>query len=293
LSLWIKSGKTFAVPFSTSPFFVFFNEDLFRKAGVPLPTEYAARDNWTWDTFRSSAAAIKKTAAVYGFQGTDGQMYDARILHTLVPVIRSYGGDVWDGKRVLVDGKEALQAVTLIHMMLNRDHSIVPPGSQNDFFSGGAAMTFGQISRISKLASVTWKWGIVQMPKGPAGSSPVVGQAALGVFAKGKNTKISAELAACMTSQGCVARMAGIWPPARTSVLFSDEFLKSNPAVSPDAMKKIVAESIKTGRVLPAHIMFPQIEMEMRPLFDRLWKPETDIKATLGEIARVIRKYVK
>lgn len=293
MALWKKANKTYAVPFSTSPFFVFYNEDLFRQAGVATPPEQVTKGTWTWESFKSAAAAIKKTTGVYGFQGTDGQMYDSRILHTLLPVVRAYGGDAWVRNQVMMDGKGSIDAVSLVHSMLNKDLSIVPPGNQSDFYAGAAAMTFGQVSRVSKLASVTWKWGIAPMPKGPMGSHPIVGQAALGAFAKSKNAKVASELVAYMTSASCVTRMAGIWPPARMSVLFSDAFLQSNPAISPETMKSVVADAIRSGQVLPAHVMSPQIELETKPLFDKLWKPETDVKATLGEIAKVMRKYVK
>ncbi|MBN1412044.1 MAG: sugar ABC transporter substrate-binding protein [Spirochaetales bacterium] len=293
MQLWQREGRTYAIPFSTSPFFVFYNRDLFRKAGIPAPDALLEKDTWTWAAFRESALKVKKATGVYGFQGTDGQMYDARIWHTLVPVIRSYGGDVWKGKSVLIDAEPSVKAITLIHEMLTVDHSIVPPGSLSDFFTGAAAMTFGQLSRVSKLASVDWVWGIVPMPKGPAGYCPVIGQAAIGAFSRGKHKEVAAKLVAYMTSSHCVARMAGIWPPARLSVLNDKAFFNSNAFLSADIMKTTVAESIRKGCIMPAHSLFPQIELETRPLFDRLWRPDADVKALLKQIAQIMRKYIK
>ena len=100
MQLWQKGGKTYAVPFSTSPFFVIYNEDLFRTAGLETPAELSAKGEWNWDAFRNSSKKIKDATGIYGYQTVDGGGYNERILHNLCPIIRSYGADVWtaDGK---------------------------------------------------------------------------------------------------------------------------------------------------------------------------------------------------
>ena len=294
LELWSKNKTVYAGPFSSSPFFLLYNEDLFKAAGIPTPAELAAKGLWNWENFKKSASAIKKATNVWGFQTVDGQGYDARVLHNLLPIIRSYGGDAWDEKNtVKIDSPESIAAVQFFHDMVFKDSSVVPPGNQSDFFAGNAAMTVAQVSRVSKLADVSWKWGIAPMPNGPKGAAPVLGQAAIGAAAKGKHAALAAELVAYMTNKECVARMAGIWPPARTSVLDSPEFLSSNKAIDPASMKTAVADSLKTGRVLPSHIQFPQISVESRIYFDKLWSPNADVPAIMKEIGSVYRKYVK
>lgn len=291
MGLWKSGGKVFAIPFSTSPFVIFYNKDLFSKAGIPSPDELMAKGDWTLARFRESAARIRKATGVYGFQGVDGQAYDARVWHNLVPFIRGFGADAWteDGT-VLINSEKAVQGVSFFRDMLLTDGSVVPPGDQSDFFNGAAAMTVGQLSRVSKLSGVAWKWGMATMPKGPAVDAQVIGQAAMGVFAKGKNAALAAELVAYMTNESCVKRMAGIWPPARKSVLESNEFLSSNPAVPPAVMKAVIAHAIHVGAVLPAHKNFPQIDMESKAEFDKLWKEKADVKAVLDAVAAIIKR---
>lgn len=294
LELWSKNKNIYAVPFSSSPFFLLYNEDLFKAAGIPTPAELAAQGQWNWENFRKSAAAVKKATNVWGYQTVDGQGYDARVLHNLLPIIRSYGGDAWDEKnKVAIDSPESIAAVQMFHDMVFKDGSVVPPGNQSDFFAGNAAMTVAQVSRVSKLAGVSWKWGIAPMPNGPKGASPILGQAAIGAAAKGKNSALAAELVAYMTNKECVARMAGIWPPARVSVMDSKEFLSSNKAIDPASMKTAVADSLKAGRVLPSHIQFPQIAVESRTFFDKLWYADANVPAIMKEIGTVYRKYIK
>ncbi|MBZ4673287.1 MAG: extracellular solute-binding protein family 1 [Spirochaeta sp.] len=294
LELWSKDGNVYAIPFSTSPFFILYNEDLFAKAGVKTPEQYAAEGAWDWEAFKMASKTIKEKTGVWGFQTVDGQGYDARILHNLAPIVRSYGGDFWtDDGQVLINSDASVAAVQLFHDMVYQDVSVVPPGNQSDFFAGNAAMTVGQISRVSKLNEASFAWGIAPMPSGPEGKSPVIGQAAIGAHSKGKQAALASELVAYMTNKDSVAAMSGIWPPARKSVLESEAFLTSNKSVSKEQMQNAVAASIKTGRVLPSHVKYPQIEVESKMVFDKLWQKNADVGAILDEVATVYAKYIK
>lgn len=294
MGLWVKDGRVYGVPFSNSPFFVLYNEDLFAQAGCPTPSEMVADGTWTWENFRKVSKAIKDATGVYGFQTVDGGGYDVRILHNLIPMVRAYGGDAWDDDgNILINSKESVEAIQLFHDMLYEDGSVVPPGDQSDFFSGAAAMTVGQISRVSKLSEGSFNWGMAPMPSGPAGSSAVIGQAAIAANAKGKNADLAKELVAYMTNKSCVERIAGIWPPARKSVLESEGFLTSNALVTPVQMETAVASSIENGKVLPSHINYPQIEVESKIVWDKLWNRNADVKAICDEVAAVYAKYIK
>lgn len=294
LELWSKGGDVYAIPFSTSPFFILYNKDLFAKAGLKTPEQYAAEGTWNWDTFRTVSKTIKDKTGVWGFQTVDGQGYDARILHNLAPMVRSYGGDFWtDDGKVLINSAESVAAVTLFHTMVYKDASVVPPGNQSDFFAGNAAMTVGQISRVSKLNDSAFAWGLAPMPAGPKGESPVIGQAAIGANSKGRNVELASELVGYMTNKSSVAAMAGIWPPARKSVLESEAFLASNKSVTKEQMQRAVADSIKSGRVLPSHVKYPQIEVESKMVFDKLWNANANVKAILDEVAAIYAKHTK
>ena len=293
MELWQNGGKTYAVPFSTSPFFILYNADLFAAAGAPTPEQLVAEGNWNWDTFRSVSKAVKDATGVWGYQTVDGGGYDVRILHNLCPIIRSYGGDAWtsDGQ-ILINTPESVAAVQLFHDMVYVDGSVVPPGDQSNFFAGSSAMTAAQVSRVSNLADADFAWGVAPMPAGPMGDVPIIGQAGIGAFSKGENVEIAKKLVAYMTNEDCVARMAGIWPPARKSVLESPDFLASQPLLTEDQMSVAVASSIETGRVLPSHVMYPQIEVESRIVWDRLWTPDADVQAVLDAVADVYAKYI-
>jgi len=294
LQLWVRKNAIYGVPFSTSPFIVFFNRDHFKAAKLAPPDQLAARGAWTWEALRRSAYAVARTAGtgVYGFESVDGQGYDVRVWHTLIPVIRAYGGDAWVGDECGLASPEAVKAVGFYHDMIFKDRSVVPPGEQGDFFSGRSAMTIAQLSRVSKLEGAKFAWGIAPLPAGPAGQVGVIGQAAIVVFAKSPNRRAALDFLKFMTNAENTAKMSKFFPPARDSVLQSQDFLTANPLVSPQQMK-IVADGIRSGKVLPSHPNYPRIEAGARPVFDRLWRADASVPAVLRDVCNVIQPLLK
>lgn len=52
MALWQKDGKVYGVPFSTSPFLIYYNKDMFDKAGVEDPNQLAAKGEWNMQKFQ-------------------------------------------------------------------------------------------------------------------------------------------------------------------------------------------------------------------------------------------------
>jgi multiple sugar transport system substrate-binding protein len=292
--LWEKGGKVYGVPFSNSPLIIFYNKTLFEKAGIATPTELAAKGQWTWEAFASAAKQIKAKTGTYGYQTLDGSGYTDNLWATIVPMIRAYGGDVWDAQgNCTIASPESVKAVTLLHSMIYTDKSVVPPGEQADFFAGAAGMTMSQISRVSKLQDAAFKWGLVALPKGPAGEAQVIGQAAVVAFKAGKHTAEAADFVAFMTNKENVATMTKFFPPARVSVLDSEAFTKGNPSIPPEVMSSVVGYALKNGKILPSNPNFPKIDLIARSSFDQLWRPDADVKSVLSKVASSIAPLLK
>ncbi|MBZ9874834.1 sugar ABC transporter substrate-binding protein [Mesorhizobium sp. BR1-1-9] len=289
MALWQKDGKVYGVPFSTSPFLIYYNKDMFDKAGVEDPNQLAAKGEWNMQKFQEVAKKITEAnPGKWGFEFKDGEGYASRMTHALLPPVRAYGGDLWADGQCGLDKPEAVAAIKQLHDMVFKDKSIVPPGEQGDYFSGNSAMTVNQISRASKMPEAGFKWGIAPLPSGPAGEAPVIGQAALAVFASGKNKELAAQLVADMTSKDNVAVMAQFFPPARKSVLESDAFVNSNKLIPPQQMKSVAA-AIVNGRVHPSHEHVPQIFAAMAPRVDALWRADANVEEALKGVCAAIQ----
>lgn len=287
MGLWVDGDRVWGVPFSTSPFMIFYNRDKFEAAGLETPFDLAARGEWDMEAFQSLAKALTEAGDGWGFEFKDGQGYGNRIMHALMPPIRAFGGDVWTNGECGFDTPEATAAVQQLHDMVFKDRSIVPPGEVGDFFSGGAAMTINQISRASVLSTAGFEWGLAPLPTGPGGNSPVIGQAAIVVFERGENKDLAAEFVAHMTSRENVATMAQFFPPARRSVLESDAFVNGN-ALIPAEQMALVGAAIVDGKVLPSHEKSPQIIAAMTPRVDALWRADADVAQALAAVCAAI-----
>jgi multiple sugar transport system substrate-binding protein len=292
--LWRKGSAIYGLPFSTSPLVIMYNKKILAAAGVKTPSELEAKGQWTWEAFADMARTVKAKTGMYGFQTMDGTGYTDNLWATIVPLVRAYGGDVWNEKGECTLAKpEAVKAVKLLHSMIYKDKSIVPPGEQVDFFAGNAAMTVSQISRVAKLVGSDFQWGLARLPKGPAGEAQVIGQAAVVAFKASKNAALAADFAAFMTNKENVAVMTKFFPPARVSVLDSDAFKKGNPNIPPEVMSSVVGIALKTGKILPNHPNFAEIDMTARSGFDKLWRADADVAAVLAQIARSIAPLLK
>ncbi|MFO7729318.1 MAG: sugar ABC transporter substrate-binding protein [Spirochaetia bacterium] len=293
MQLWKEGDDLYGIPFSTSPFVMFYNKDLFKQAGVPNPAEAIENGNWTWEDFAESAKAIKQETGKYAFQSFNGAGYDARLFHTIVPILRAYGVDMWNEKSELqLSTSEAYDALSLYHTMIFDDKTVEPPGSQADFFIGDAATTISQISRVPKLSDADFEWDIAPLPAGPAERPWVIGQAAFAVFRASKHPEVAKDFLAHLTNKENVAKLAQFFPPARVSVIESKAFVEANPGLNSDQMK-IVQQGIKNGTVLPSHVSFPKISMEARGAFDRLWQSKVDVEATLKDINEQLKPLVE
>lgn len=296
MSLWVKGDAIFGVPFSTSPYLIFYNKDLFAKAGVDTPDRLIAQGKWNMESFRSAAKAIAQAAGkgVYGFESYDGQVYGVRLWNTMGMFLNSFGGKFWNdaGTECTVNKPPAVAAFQFVHDMTFKDKSHVPPGEIGDFFTGLAGMCLAQISRTAKLKDAPFKWDIAPIPVGPAGDKQSTGQAAFAAFKSGRNPGAAADLIASLTNKSNVLTMAQYFPPARNSVLASKEFLSSNPLLSAASMA-LVGHCISLGTVEAVHVNFPKIDIAIHGELDKVWKADADVQAVLNATYKVLQPLMK
>lgn len=87
--LWKQGGDLYAYPFSTSPFGMFYNKDLLRKAGVKqTPDQMVAAHQWTWQNAEQIAAQV---AAHTDKQGLVIRDWDYKTWIELAALWRGWG----------------------------------------------------------------------------------------------------------------------------------------------------------------------------------------------------------
>ena len=300
LGFWVRDAAVHAVPFSTSPFFVIYNADLFKAAGIDNPQEMIAKGTWTWENFAKAAKTIteKGEKGTYGYSGIEGgNMFSANLWTIITPYIWSYGGDLWspDFTTCKLNSPESVKALQLLQQMVVSDKSAVPPGDTVSFANGKSGMTFGQVSRIGALKDAKFKWGIAPMPTGPAGYKPTIGQAAIGIFKPGnpKNKAAAQDFLAFITNKDNVTKMAQFWPPARKSVLATDAVAKNYPTLDPASIKAAVTDSINNGAVVPSHPDFAKVDLALHPFFDKIWTKDANVQDLMDQACKAGAAFFK
>lgn len=291
MGLWTRDEAVYGIPFSTSPFLLIYNRDLFNEAGVNTPDMMIENGEYTWDNLAVALATIVQETGVVGIQSVNGALYSGeRVWHTVIPMIRAYGGDAWDASNTcLLNSPESIAAMEMFHSMIFDTNAIERPGQAIDFANGGAAMQVGQLSRVAQLTEATFEWDIAPLPAGPAGQADVIGQAAFVVFRNSAHPEAAVDFVKFLTNKENTLRIAQFFPPIRASVLETDVLLDANPTVSAESMRFSVIAPTLTGRVLPAHPNFATIDLISRPFFDQMWTPDADVPAILNELCGAIQ----
>jgi multiple sugar transport system substrate-binding protein len=149
-------GIQYAFPSDYDLGLTYYNKDMFDAAGVPYPG-----NDWTWEDYRNTAAALTSGEGPTKIYGTDGTPLE----HT----IWQAGGDYYspDGLTCTINSPEVKRAYEFILSLIRAGYAPVP-GDGGGFAEGHAAMNLGLGPWYAyySLADVDFNWDIAPMPKG-------------------------------------------------------------------------------------------------------------------------------
>lgn len=174
LSPSVLNGKTYGLPIAASARAMYYNKDVFAKAGITEPPK-------TWDDFKADAAKIKAATpdvAPFGLQGKEIET-DVYFYYGLWAM----GGDiVKDGKSGL-DAPAASDAAKMYKSFI--DGGLTEPGVtsyaredvQNLFKQGKVAtvITAPFLSGQIKKEAPNLNYGVAPIPTGPSGKTSTYG----------------------------------------------------------------------------------------------------------------------
>ena len=187
LESYKRADGYYALPRDIQTIALFYNKDLFDKAGVDYPT-----DTWTMDDFRTAA---KKLSLDTDHDGTVDQwgfltdFWDMELFWSTA--IWSHGGELIsaDGSKTLLGEPKAREGWALIETMMKEDHSIpntATLSADEAFAKGKVAMTTSGHWVVPEYAELDFAWDVAPMPIGPAGR---VTSVTSGGFVISKQTK--------------------------------------------------------------------------------------------------------
>lgn len=207
----VVDGKLYAWPWESSQIMLYFNRDLFKKAGVEAPPETADLDQgWTWAQFEKAcmdlSAALNRGGSVetyalaasdYGNGGPGSNyFYEGIYLRSMgdpsaardSSEYKTFIGVGADGSQAsgYVDTKQAIEGMGLYQRLFQQKvtPSVALP---RQFEDAKAAMKFGPFSfsrRYADKAQKDWylgfDWGVTPVPRGTitfnhvSGDSPII-----------------------------------------------------------------------------------------------------------------------
>ena len=191
------SDGQYGIPFWTEAQVLYYRKDLLEAAGFDAPPK-------TWDEFRTMSKALTDPSkGLYGAGiGYGKGNSDAEFLTR--GIIWSYGGsvDTQDGKTVIADSPETVQAASFIRDIFLTDKSTPPSaigwddsGNNKAYLSGQAAMIFNVGSVLATIKQdnpeLYEKTGIAPYPAGPKGTFLPGISNNLGIFKDSKNKELA------------------------------------------------------------------------------------------------------
>ena len=190
-----NGDKLVALPFTNASNVVFYNKDIFAKAGMPTPLELSNQGKWTWETMRdTSKQLVDKQAAKYGLLLNNNIFTNG--FRNLIDIYAPYGAAPWsdDGQTCGFNSPQAVagDAVHLGHDLHGQEPARTGRAGRLDrgqYRHGARAGRTPSPSSASCHSSGT----SCRVPDGPNGFVPERAQNGIAVWSDAPNADLAAE----------------------------------------------------------------------------------------------------
>lgn len=256
-------NKLLGIPQNISSLVVYYNKNLFDKAGVPYP-----KPGWNWNDFVQTAKALTKDTNSDGITDQFGLGTEASIFR-VTPFIWQNGGDLMDNpanpKKLTLDSPATREALQWF-MDLQVKHKVVPDknqekaeASESRFLRGTLAMFFNSRRGVPTYRDITaFDWDVAPLPGGKQAAN-ILHSDAFFMAAESKNKPAAwafIEYANSVEGQTILAK-TGRTVPSLKAVANSPAFL--DPSSKP-RNSKVFLEVIPAIRAVPVMESWPDIE---------------------------------
>ncbi|MBM7655677.1 ABC transporter substrate-binding protein [Neobacillus cucumis] len=285
LKLGQVDGKQYALIRDASTTMIGYNKDMFDAAGVPYP-----KDNWTWDDFLDAAKKLTKVENGKTVQFGIENFY-------LDQLLTSNGGGLvsQDGKKVIIDSPESIEAVKFARDLINKYHvqptTAQSQGMTNLFMTGKAAMKMtGPWDWADYAKNVKFKWDIVPVPAGKAGNISAAAYLPIGIGKSTKHPEEAYKLLQFLTTgkgQDIQAKIISAVPAVKRD---ADQI--TTMANAPENAKSLstLLQDGKTVMNAPYIPQYAEIYTKLTPVTDNINLKNLDPAKELKKFADQIRK---
>ncbi len=224
-----SDGRQYGLPESFSDVVLFYNADLFKAAGVDLPT-----NDWTWAEEEAAAKKLTKGKKVWGD-------YQPVSFHEFYKALAQAGGSFLspDGKTTAFNSPAGIRAANWLIgkpgkvMPTEADGAGTPDFDTKLFSDGKLAMWHSGIWMFDGLKDAKFDWDIVVEPGDATKASAMFTNAAV-VNSKSSNPEAAQKWISFLTSSDAMVetRLASSWelPPIADQAKLSSYLTKGKPA---------------------------------------------------------------
>ncbi len=277
-----------ALPRDVSDVVIFYNRDLFKRAGIPEP-----QAGWSWAQFLETAKALTVDANNDGDPEQFGFSFYSKPPLFWLPFVWSAGGDLFspDLRKVTLDTPVAAQGLQFYANLRNQWHV-----SPKKVESGGVTMSqlFLQ-QKVAMLVSGRWsvpvlreqakfQWDVAPFPVGPGGQSRVgIDASGYAISAHTPHPQACFELIRFLLSAKAIAAVSqsGLIVPARPDVAESALFL--SPGQAP-AHGRVFLDVIPTGVPTRTSPRWNEFSEELGLALEPVWDGQQEAGAALTAV---------
>jgi multiple sugar transport system substrate-binding protein len=297
LAPWKSGDKLVALPFTNASNVVFYNKDIFAKAGIPTPLELQQQGKWTWATMRDTAKTlVDKQAAKYGLLLNNNIFTNG--FRNLIDIYGPYGAAPWsdDGQTCGFNSAQAVEATQFIWDMIYKDKSLPGPGVQADWTAGNIGIVLGRANAFATLGELPFAWDIVSVPDGPKGFVPSRAQNGIAVWADAPNADLAAQFVVHTLTKENAAKFAANTPSARRSLANLDAIQPANKVLKGEQLDRSVIKALNAQnfKLEYSHTNYAAVEKQANQIFDaRIWNETAQVPAALGQVCTEIAPLLK
>jgi|DewCreStandDraft_1066081.scaffolds.fasta_scaffold00323_13 multiple sugar transport system substrate-binding protein len=287
-------GVQHAIPKDNALRVLFYNMDMFDRAGIPYPD-----DTWTWETFLDVA---KRLTIVEGgvvrqwgttdifFQMNDSPSYS---------LVRSFGGDLYnrDLTEFTITRDETVEAIQFsadvraVHRVAPASNELPAPGDA--FRNGFCAMNinFAQQVFFLKQEQRTFRYDVTVLPRGRAGHFPCATGSAHAIPVGARHPEHGWELIKYLTGPQAQRQITELkrWGSSRVDTL---EAILPTDGV-PKHFKEVFIEPLQgKSKWKVIAIPIPPRAQEIAELYDKEFADVRSGKRTAKEAAAALKPQV-
>jgi multiple sugar transport system substrate-binding protein len=281
LKAFTDKGEVQCLPQNLSSLVVYYNRDLFKKAGLDDPAA-----DWSYDDL---IAAAKK---IQGTETEAGEAYGVSIekeLIRLAPFIWSAGGEVADDEdaptKLTFDTPEARRGIE--HFVGLAKYGADPDEAESEsedelFIKGRLGMVLASRKKVPTFRKAEFDWDVAPFPEDKE-KVTVLHTDGFCMIKGADEDKASAfiEFAGGLEGQKILTDLGRVVPSIK-SLAESDEFLKSGPP----ANNQVYVDAEKIMRILPTVKDSPAIEVAVEKALEQAYFGRITVDAFIERVEK-------